>query len=461
MQEGENQMKTTQVFQCKKCGKKFGRWVGRCDSCGEWNSVEEIEVKQQTQASLGPVKQSVKLNTVLKRTDSRIDTCNAEINRMFGGGIVKDSVSIISAPPGAGKSTFATNLCGILCDLGYKVLYASGEESETQIKARADRILGSNISDNFYIISDPQKRLESVINAVNEMDPDFIVVDSIQTFTIDRCLPSRSGSPTQVVECANEIVTICKDKTRPRASLIIGQMVKNDELAGPRQLEHLVDAVYYLDGDPYEDFRICTSSKNRFGELETVFFSMSNGMSPIDNPSEFLITQRSDGRSAIGSAITIIKEGSMPVAVEIESLISKSFTPYPSRIGDGLRRDQMNIIVSILEERCGMNFYDKNVIIKVMGNIKLMEPSTSLALAMSIISSFKKKPLYDGFVFVGDIGLTGELKKVQSLESKIKEAERMGFKSIVIPDQSVSGNYNININKCKTIMEAIACGLSC
>ena len=170
MQEGENQMKPTQVFQCKKCGKKFGRWVGRCDSCGEWNSVEEIEVKQQTQASLGPVKQSVKLNTVQKRTDSRIDTCNAEINRMFGGGIVKDSVSIISAPPGAGKSTFATNLCGILCDLGYKVLYASGEESETQIKARADRILGNNISDNFYIISDPQKRLESVINAVNEID---------------------------------------------------------------------------------------------------------------------------------------------------------------------------------------------------------------------------------------------------------------------------------------------------
>lgn len=451
-------MKQTKKYKCSACGKVHVRWAGKCDGCGAWNTIEEVVETQHTAASLGPVKQSVKLNTVQKRDDHRIDTGNSEINRMFGGGIVKDSVNIISAPPGAGKSTFATKLCGILCNLGYKVLYASGEESETQIKARADRVLGTNISDNFYILSDPQKRMESVINAVADVDPDFIVIDSIQTFTIDRCLPSRSGSPTQVVECANEIVTLCKDKSRPRASLIVGQMVKNDELAGPRQLEHLVDAVYYLDGDPYEDFRICTSSKNRFGELETVFFSMSGGMSPIDNPSEFLITQRENGMSAVGSAVTIIKEGSMPVAVEVESLISKSFTPYPSRIGDGLRRDQMNIIVSILEERCGMNFYDKNVIVKVMGNIKLMEPSSSLALAMSIISSFKKMPVRNGCVFLGDIGLTGELKKIQSLESKIKEAERMGFGRIVVPNQNIGGKYKIEIVKCRTIMEAIAAG---
>jgi DNA repair protein RadA/Sms len=180
-------------------------------------------------------------------------------------------------------------------------------------------------------------------------------------------------------------------------------MVKNDELAGPRQLEHLVDAVYYFEGDPYEELRICTSSKNRFGELETVFFNINEGMKPIANPSEYLITKRKEG--VIGSAITIIKEGTMPVAVEVESLISRSFTPYPSRIGDGLRRDQLNITISILEQKNGMNFYDKNVVIKAMGNVKLQEPSTNLAIATSIASSYYKIPMSPDIVMLGDIFL--------------------------------------------------------
>jgi DNA repair protein RadA/Sms len=230
-------------------------------------------------------------------------------------------------------------------------------------------------------------------------------------------------------------------------------MVKNDELAGPRQLEHLVDAVYYFEGDPYEELRICTSSKNRFGELETVFFNINEGMKPIANPSEYLITKRDTG--VIGSSITIIKEGTMPVAVEIESLISKSFTPYPSRIGDGLRKDQLNIIISILEQKNGMNFFDKNVVIKAMGNVKLQEPSTNLAIATSIASSYYKIPMSPDVIMLGDIGLTGELKKVQSIETKIKEAERMGFKKVIIPEQNINGTYSIEIIKAKTIKMAI------
>lgn len=450
--------KSKTTYKCTNCGKVYLSWVGKCTTCNQWNTIEEVITNTSTPSYNGPVTKPVKARNIQRASNNRIDTGNAEINRMFGGGIVHDSVSIVSAPPGAGKSTFATYLCGILCNKGYTVLYASGEESESQIKSRIDRVIGEDIPDKMYIVADPQKKFESVISAVEEVDPDFIVLDSVQTFTLERCNPSRSGSPTQVVEVASELVNLCKNANRPRASIIIGQMVKNDELAGPRQLEHLVDAVYYFEGDPYEELRICTSSKNRFGELETVFFNINEGMKPIANPSEYLITKRDEG--VIGSAITIIKEGTMPVAVEIESLISKSFTPYPSRIGDGLRRDQLSIIISILEQKNSMNFYDKNVVIKAMGNVKLQEPSTNLAIATSIASSYYKVATPPDLIMLGDIGLTGELKKVQSLEAKIKEAERMGFKKIIVPDQTIVGHYNIEIVKAKTAKQAISNALS-
>lgn len=442
-------------YKCQSCGKIYLSWVGRCTNCNEWNTIEEfVETPASTRISTSATCISpIKAKDIKYNNSNRIDTGNSEINRMFGGGIVNDSVNIISAPPGAGKSTFATFLCGILSNRGYKVLYATGEESDGQIKARIDRVLGDAVSDNLYIVSDPQRRYETVQNAIKEIDPDFIVLDSIQTFTLDEYMPSRAGSPTQVVEVANALVETCKNTQRPRAALIIGQMVKNDELAGPRQLEHLVDAVYYFEGDPYEELRICTSSKNRFGELETVFFNINKGMEPIDNPSEYLMTKRDEG--IVGSAITIIKEGTMPVAVEVESLISKSFTPYPSRIGEGLKKEQLNIIISILEQKNNMNFYDKNVVIKAMGNVKLQEPATNLAIAASIASSYYKTPMPSDVVLIGDIGLTGELKKVPSIEGKIKEASRMGFKKVIIPEQTINGKYGIQVVPCKTIKQAI------
>ena len=448
--------KQTLKYKCSSCGKIYLSWMGQCTNCRQWNTIEEELVAKANAGNNMATAKAIPIGSIKAMNKARIDTGEIEVNRMFGGGIVKDSVNIISAPPGAGKSTFATNLCGLLCKQGLTVLYASGEESESQIKSRCDRILGNDLPENMFVVSDPRKRFESVAAAVDELDPDFIILDSVQTFTLDRCLPSRSGSPTQVVEVASELVTICKNANRPRASLIIGQMVKNDELAGPRQLEHLVDAVYYLEGNPYEELRICTSSKNRFGEIETVFFNINDGMKPINNPSEYLITRREPGSNVVGSAITIIKEGSMPVAVEVESLISRSFTPYPSRIGDGLRRDQLSIVISILEQKCNAKFFDKNVIVKAVGNIKLQEPSSNLAVATSIASSYYKLPVKPGTILIGDISLTGELKKVQSIESKIKEAERMGFQEVIIPDQNIVGTYNINVVKSKTVKQAIS-----
>lgn len=447
------------TYKCNSCGQTFSKWAGKCSVCNEWNTIEEIiettNNKLTSSSKLISTAKAIKLKDVVSRKDDRIILNDSEIDRMFGGGIVKDSVNIISAPPGAGKSTFAMLLSGKLSKLGYSVLYASGEESETQIKNRALRVLKPEMMENLYLIADKYRRLETVLESIKDINPDFIVLDSIQTFTLDRCLPSRAGSPTQVVECATEITALCKDSSNPKACLIIGQMIKNDELAGPRQLEHLVDAVFYIEGDPYEELRLCTCSKNRFGEPETVFFDITNGMESVNNPSEFLLTKRKPGEIVNGSAITIIKEGTRPLAVEIESLISQSFTPYPSRLGEGLRKEQLNILISILEQRANINLFNKNVVVKAIGNMKLQETSVSLAILMSIASSFKKVPIDSGIVFVGEVGLTGEIKKAQSLEAKIKEAERMGFDEIVIPEQQIKGSYSIKITHIKTIKECI------
>lgn len=448
--------KTKTIYVCSNCNHEVSKWTGKCSNCGEWNTFQEKTISPTENKNVIPASVTVeKLKDISTKSDERIILGDNEIDRMFGGGIVKDSVNILSAPPGAGKSTFAMSLSGKLSELGYTVLYASGEESETQIKNRANRILKPELMDNIYIYADSKRRLENVLSAIEQIKPDLLILDSIQTFTLDRCFPSRAGSPTQVIECANEVVSVCKNPNRPFASIIIGQMIKNDELAGPRQLEHLVDAVFYIEGDPYEEIRICTSSKNRFGELETSFFDISEGMKSISNPSEFLLTKRKPGEEVSGSAITIIKEGTRPLAVEIEALVSKSFTPYPTRLGEGLRKEQLNILASILEQKGKINLYDRNIVLKSVGNIKLNESSVGLAVIMSIASSYKKKALKNDIVFIGEVGLTGEIKKTPSLEAKIKEAERMGFGEVVIPEQEIKNKYSIKISKYKNILDII------
>ena len=233
---------------------------------------------------------------------------------------------------------------------GYKVIYASGEESDSQIKNRADRIL-DKINDNIWVVQETS--MNNVVDAVNEIDPDLLIIDSIQTFTMESALPARAGSPTQTMECANELLRIAKDDKRQRAVIIVGQMTKADELAGLRALEHLVDTVLIIECDTDEELRGLVSSKNRFGSTgETGFFQMSErGMMSIDNPSEFFMTKREDGEVVSGSTLTVIKEGSRPIITEVESLVSKTFTPYPTRIGETLGKDKLNTLISILEDR--------------------------------------------------------------------------------------------------------------
>lgn len=430
-------MKVKTVYQCTECGYKSPKWAGRCPDCGEWNTLEEAQ--EQKAGKSGKVFKSVvsrqpisRLSEVEAGDDKRLLTGISEFDRVMGGGIVRDSVTIITSPPGGGKSTLSLMAASALAKQGYRVLYASGEESDTQIKNRADRIL-KTIEENIWILADTS--MDRVLEAITEVDPDLMILDSIQTFALAEFLPSRAGNPTQTMECASALVQAAKSKNRPRAAIMIGQMNKSDEIAGLRALEHLVDAVLVLEGEGADELRCLVATKNRFGSTgEMGFFTMTEtGLASIENPSEYFVTKRQKGEAVSGSAIAVLKEGSRPVITEIESLVSTSFTPYPSRISEAMKKDTLNTLLSILEQRGGIKLYDKNVVIKTTGGLVLKEQAANLGVLMSIASSVYNIPIPADWAFLADVGLTGELKRVPAMETRIKELDRMGFAKVFIP----------------------------
>ena len=356
-------MKSKIVYICSNCKFEQVKWSGRCPNCNTWNSFEESEilkkgnVKVNTYIKSGTVtKKAQRLSEVKVFNSDRIVTDINEFNRVVGGGIVRDSISILAAKPGAGKSTLLLQVAYDISKKGFRFLYASGEESESQIRKRTDRIISELSDESIWIYSDIS--LNNVVSVINEIDPDFIIIDSIQTFILEEYL-SRPGSPTQTMECANELLRIAKNANRPRAVMIVGQMTKEDELAGVRALEHLVDCVLMIEGDNLEVLKLLR--QNYYG-----FFSMTEqGMVSIDNPSQFFMTQRDDSNEVFGSCLSVVKEGNRCIVVEIESLVSNSITPYPSRISDCLKRDQLNTLISILEERGRIKLFDKNIVIEL------------------------------------------------------------------------------------------------
>lgn len=447
------------IYICRECGYESVKWLGKCPDCGQWNTFEEGVVEPKSTAvktKLATRKPIKKLAEVYANKSDRIVTGINEFDRVMGGGIVKDSISIITARPGAGKSTLLLQISEAIATKGYNVIYASGEESDSQIKNRADRIL-DKINEKIWVIQETS--LDNVLASVDEIDPDILIIDSIQTFTMENAMPARAGSPTQTMECANALLNIAKNEKRPRAVIIVGQMTKSDELAGLRALEHLVDTVLIIQDDNDEELRVIVSSKNRFGGIENGFFQMSEkGMMSIDNPSEFFMTKREEDEIVSGSALTVVKEGTRAIISEIESLVSKSFTPYPTRIGETLGKDKLNTLISILEQRGNINLYDKNVIIKTTGGIKIREQAINLAVIMSIVSSVKQRGIEPTVAFIADVGLTGELKKVPSIESRIKELSRMGFKEVYVAKDSfsrVNKIRGIKIIEAKNLNEVI------
>jgi DNA repair protein RadA/Sms len=437
--------KSKTIFICQKCGYESMGWLGKCPACQEWDTMKEAATESGKGSKTGGRKKvgASKLQNVAGSNSDRIITNINEFNRVMGGGIVKDSITIITSPPGGGKSTLVLAVANEISAQGLKVLYASGEESESQIKNRADRIL-SQIHENLWILSD--NSMDNVLANINEIDPDLIVIDSIQTFTLEAFPGSRAGSPTQTMECANELLRIAKSGNRPRAVIMVGQMTKDDELAGLRALEHLVDTVLFIETENGEELRSLLSTKNRFGSTgEMGFFAMlETGMVSIDNPSAFFMTNRDESDLVSGSALAVVREGTRPIIVEIESLVSKTFTPFPSRISESLKREQLNTLISILEQRGGISFYDKDIVLKTTGGLKLKEQAVNLSVMMSIVSSVYNKGIQSDTVFAADVGLTGELKKIPSLELRIKELDRRGFKKVYIAKNSLGRSLELN-----------------
>ncbi len=450
--------KVKTVYVCSSCGHEHPKWQGFCNSCGKMGTLQENMNRSSEQirnVRVQKVKTPVKrlVDTSSSKSD-RIITSISEFNRVMGGGIVKDSLSIITAVPGAGKSTLLLQVSQDIASQGYKVLYASGEESESQIRTRADRILPS-IHPNIWIHSDSS--LNNVLGIIGDIDPDVVIIDSIQTFVLEE-FPSRAGSPTQTMECANAMLEVAKNPQRPRVVMMVGQMTKDNELAGLRALEHLVDTVLILEGEDGEQLKQLYASKNRYGSTgEIGFFSMEeDGLRAIDNPSEYFITQRQE--IVTGSALTVIKEGTRPIIVEVESLVTPSYTPYPSRIGECMRKEQISTLTAILEQRAGLQMLTQNVVIKTTGGIRLKEQAANLAVLMSIVSSYKGKGIPNDVVFIADIGLTGELKKVPALEARIKEVERMGYRKVFIAKNALRNPKiftEIEIISCNTLNEVI------
>ena len=447
--------KVKKVYQCKNCGHSQSVWAGQCPSCKKWGSLIETTVKEtkSSQKVIFDENEAKRLKDIEINQAERIKSTYKEFDRALGGGLVRDSVSILTARPGAGKSTLLLQLSKSYADNGLKVLYISGEESQSQIKSRAKRIMDTE-PNNLWILS--TNSMDLAIREIENKDADIIILDSIQTFALEE-FDNKQGSPTQTIEVAGRAVEIAKNPEKKRAFIMVGHMTKSGEMAGLRTLEHLVDTVLILDGSPDENLRVLTSSKNRFGRTgEIGLFSMDEeGLVEIENPSEYFISQRNEWVE--GAAIGVSKEGSRLLEVEIESLVSKSFMPYPQRIGDSLRRDDLNTLISILQERAGLNLYDMNVIIKTTGGLKLSEPAVNLAIIMSIASSLLKKPISDKFVFIAEVGLTGELKKVPQIKNRVKELERLGYERVYIARNSIDKKefFAIDIRDFANIKEVI------
>ncbi len=447
-------MKRNNLYKCENCGYESAGYLGKCPECGSWGSLVEVGNSQPVHEKSTTHQATVqKLKEIESVNSDRVISNIKELDRVMGGGIVRDSVTIVTARPGAGKSTLLLQLSNALVEEGYKVLYASGEESGSQIKKRAERVI-ENIGEDLYIMA--TNSLDAVVAKAEDLDVDALIVDSIQTFVLDEYLPSRAGSPTQSLECAYKCVELAKNTEKPKMVFLVGQMNKADELQGLRSIEHLVDTVLYIEGEAGDPLRTLMATKNRYGSTGEIgfFYMEESGMKSIDNPSEYFMTTREE--AVKGSSLGVIKEGTRAIVMEVESLMNKTFTPYPSRITDSIKKDSLNIMISILEDKMKLKLFDMNVVLKAVGGLKTFDPGINFAIIMSLASSYYNRPIKKDVVFIGDVSLTGEVRKTEGLQTKINEADRLGFSEIAIPKTSAKIKAkNAKIVEFKNINEAI------
>lgn len=428
--------KSKSVFMCQNCGAESAKWVGRCPSCGEWNTyVEEPVLKSESRTtftSLTAPARPIAIDEIEPQTHKRIQLASNEFNRILGGGLVPGSVILLGGEPGIGKSTLTLQ---IALDTKLKVLYVSGEESVEQIKLRADRLKGKN--PNCYILS--ETLLENILKHAVSMKPDILVVDSIQTLYTDR-VESSPGSVSQIRETAANLLKFAKETATP--IFIIGHITKDGSLAGPKVLEHIVDVVLQFEGDNNFIYRIIRALKNRFGSTsELGIFEMQNsGLREVENPSEILISHRSESLSGVAIAATI--DGIRPFLIETQALVSTAAYGTPQRSTTGFDIRRLNMLLAVLEKRVGFKLASKDVFLNIAGGLKVADPAIDLAVIAAILSSNLDAALPDDCCFAGEVGLSGEIRPVTRLDQRITEAAKLGFKRIF-----VSGNLkNIATN---------------
>jgi DNA repair protein RadA/Sms len=452
MVKGIYMAKIKSVYICQSCGYESPKWMGRCPGCLEWNTmVEEIVNKKKTGRANGKPSSAkpVPINSIDLSQEPRRHTGINELDRVLGGGIVKGSVTLVGGDPGIGKSTLLLQLAGNLAPQS-KVLYISGEESIKQIKIRGKR-LGVN-NENLLILGETD--IDLVIEQVEKMMPEAIIVDSIQTvYTSD--IASAPGSVSQVRETTGKLLRMAKGLSIP--TFIVGHVTKQGALAGPRILEHMVDTVLYFEGERYQSYRIIRAVKNRFGSTNEIgIFEMKDkGLVEVPNPSELMLEGRPVG--VPGTVVICSMEGTRSMLVELQALISTSNLGMPRRMATGIDYNRLSMLLAVMEKRLGMQLQGQDAFVNVVGGLKIDEPAADLGIAIAVASSFKNRPVDDDIVVIGEVGLTGEVRAVNSIEKRVMEAQKLGFSKCLVPKDNIRqiGNPEIEVIGAKNLKEAI------
>ena len=446
--------KAKTVFVCSSCGYESAKWLGKCPACNEWNTFYEEKVVTNSGVLSNNSNKIKSVPRKLKDVEgidvARTSTGIGELDRVLGGGLVKGSLVLVGGEPGIGKSTLILQLCDKVNGDG-KVLYISGEESAEQVKIRADR-LNINSDDLMFL---GETNIDNIQEAIISINPKLVIIDSIQTMYSEE-ITSAAGTVSQVREITARIMRMCKDNGV--TTIIIGHVTKDGNIAGPRVLEHMVDTVLYLEGERYFSYRILRSVKNRFGSTNEVgMFEMKNeGMVEITNPSSILISERNDNPA--GSIIVASMEGTRPLLVELQALTSPSVFGIPKRTANGIDYNRLAVLIAVIEKKAGIALGGQDVYLNVVSGIKIAEPAIDLGIVLACISSYKNVFIPQEVVAIGEVGLTGEVRAVNMIEKRIKEAEKLGFKKCIIPESNkklLKDKFKLDIIGVRNVNEAI------